>query len=138
MKLLLLLLLFISCTTPEREIKYIPKEVITNDTLSKLVNNARLARNLTELKSEILLIELSKTKAIQMEANKKVNHNGFTTLPTQTETYGQIVGYGYENENDLFLNYMKSLEHKDKILGNYTHIGSYTYKTYNCVLFAKY
>ena len=137
MKYLILCILFISCTNVE-EFKYVPKEVITNDTLSKLVNNARLARNLTELKSENLLIELSKTKAIQMENDKEVNHNGFTSLPIQTETYGQIVGYGYENENDLFLNYMKSFEHKDKILGNYTHIGSYTYKTYNCVLFAKY
>lgn len=137
MKTTLLLLLFISCTNVE-EIKYVPKGVITNDTLTKLINNERKDRNLNELKSEILLIELSKTKAIQMEANKEINHNGFTSLPIQTETYGQIVGYGYKNENDLFLNYMNSPEHQKYILGNFTHIGSYTYKTYNCVLFAKY
>jgi uncharacterized protein YkwD len=137
MKTILLLLIFISCTSAE-EIKYVPKEVVANDTLTKLINNERRNRSLNTLQSETLLIELSKKKALQMESDKEVSHYGFSSLQIYTDSFAQIVGYGYSNEEVLFNNYMRSPEHQDKILGNYTHIGSYTYKTYNCVLFAKY
>lgn len=137
MKTILLLLLFISCTNIE-ETKYIPKQVITNDTLTKLINNARVDNSLKPLQSETLLISLSKEKAIRMEINKEVNHNGFSSLQVQTETFAQIVGYGYTNETSLFNAYLKSEEHNKYMFGNFTHIGSFTYKNYNCVLFAKY
>lgn len=137
MKTILLFLVFISCSNVE-ELKYVPKEVIANDTLTKLINDERRNRSLNELKTESLLTELSKAKVIQMENDKEVNHNGFTELKINTDKLSQIVGFGYKNEINLFNSYMTSPEHKDKILGNYTHIGSYTYKTYNCVLFAKY
>jgi len=137
MKTLLLCLLFISCTQPE-VIKYVPKEVITNDTLSKLINNARVDKGLNALQSETLLIELCKKKAIEMEASKEINHNGFTSLEIKTDSFAQIVGYGYDDETSLFQAYLKSNEHNYIIYGNFTHIGCYTYKTYNCVLFAKF
>lgn len=135
--LLLLCLLFISCTNVD-EIKYAPQEVITKDTLTKLVNNARVDNSLNELKSESLLIELSKVKAIQMESEQSINHNGFSSLQVQTETYAQIVGFGYKTELSLFNAYYNSLSHRQEILGNFTHIGSYTFNGYNCVIFAKY
>ena len=137
MKTLLLFLIFISCTSAE-EVKYAPQEVISNDTITKLINNERRNRSLNELKSESLLIELSKQKVLEMERNQEVSHNGFSELPIQTEIFAQIIGFGYKNEANLFNSYMTSSEHQDKILGNYTHIGSYTHNTYNCVLFAKY
>lgn len=137
MKTFLLCLIFLSCSDVA-EIKYIPKEIIANDTLTKLINNERRNRSLNELKSESLLIELSKQKVLEMESDQEVSHNGFAELPIQTETFAQIVGYGYKSETNLFNSYMTSGSHKDKILGNFTHIGSYTHNTYNCVLFAKY
>ena len=138
MKLIILFLIFISCTIPEQDLKYIPKEVTANDTLTKLINNERQNRNLNPLQSETLLISLSKIKAIQMESQNQLNHNGFTNLETHTETFGQIVGYGYNNEISLFNAYMYSPNHRQDILGSYTHIGSYTVNGYNCVIFAKY
>jgi len=115
-----------------------PQEIIITDTITKIINDERRNRGLNELKSEKLLTELSRQKAIQMESNKQVNHNGFTALELHSESYGQIVGYGFKSEVSLFNNYMNSEAHKNVILGNYTHIGSYTFKSYNCILFAKY
>jgi uncharacterized protein YkwD len=137
MKTILLFLIFISCTSAD-EIKYAPKETAATDSITKLINDERKNRSLNELKAENLLTELSKAKAIQMESDKEINHNGFTNLEVQTGTFSQIVGYGYKSEVNLFNSYMTSSEHKEKILGNFTHIGSYTYKSYNCILFAKY
>lgn len=137
MKTLILFLIFISCSNVE-ETKHIPQEITTNDTITKIINDERHNRVLNELKSEKLLTELSKQKAIQMELSKQVNHDGFAILNVHTETYGQVVGYGFKSEVSLFNNYMNSEKHKNVILGNYTHIGSYTHKTYNCILFAKY
>jgi len=137
MKTILLFMIFISCTNVDLK-HYTPQEIQATDSITKTINDERKNWNLNELKTESLLTELSKAKAIQMEADKEVSHNGFTNLEVQTETFSQIVGYGYKSEVNLFNSYMTSSEHKDKILGNYTHIGSYTYKSYNCILFAKY
>ena len=137
MKTLILCLFLISCTNVDLE-TYIPQETQAKDSITKLINNERHNSGLNELKPESLLIELSKQKAIQMESNKELSHNGFTNLEVQTETFSQIVGYGYKSEVNLFNSYMGSTEHKDKILGNFTHIGSYTFNGYNCILFAKY
>jgi uncharacterized protein YkwD len=137
MKTLLLFLIFISCSNVD-QLQYVPKEVTATDTLTYLINSTRIENNLTVLKPEILLIELSKKKVLEMEINQEVNHNGFAELPIQTETFAQIIGFGYKTESNLFNSYMTSPEHQDKILGNFTHIGSYTHNTYNCVLFAKY
>jgi uncharacterized protein YkwD len=136
-KTLLLFLIFISCSNVD-QLQYVPKEVVATDTLTYLINSARLENNLTVLKPEILLIELSKKKVLEMESNEEVNHYGFSSLPIKTETFAQIIGYGYKSETNLFNSYMTSGSHQDKILGNFTHIGSYTHNTYNCVLFAKY
>lgn len=116
MKLILLFIVFISCTNDVEVIKYAPQEVITNDTLSKLVNNARFDKGLNELKSESLLISLSKEKAIQMESEQNINHNGFSSLQVQTETYAQIVGYGFKCDNSLFNAYYNSPNHRQEIL----------------------
>lgn len=136
MKNLIFCLLFLSCSNVEE--KYIPQEIVTNDTITNIINDERIDKGLNELKSEKLLTELSKTKAIQMESEGKVNHNGFTNLEVHSEIFSQIAAYGFKSDLGLFNGYMASAEHKDKILGNYTHIGSYTYKSYNCILFAKY
>lgn len=138
MKLLLLFIVFISCSNPEQEIKYIPKGVVANDTLTKLINDARIENGFNSLVSESLLIELSKVKAIQMESDKEVNHNGFSSLQTNAKSYAQIVGYGYGSEARLFNAYLNSNEHNYILLGDFTHIGSYTINGYNCVIFAKY
>ena len=122
MKNLLFCLLFISCSNVEE--KYIPQEIETNDTITKIINDARIEKGLNSVVSEKLLTELSKQKAIQMESDKQVNHNGFTNLDIHSESVGQIVGYGFKSEVSLFENYMKSEEHRNVILGNYTHIGS--------------
>lgn len=132
-----LIYLFASCA-PEENIKYIPKTIVNEDVLAKLVNDARVDKGLNTLQSETLLIELCKSKAIQMESQQSINHNGFTNLETHTETFGQIVGFGYKTDLSLFNAYLRSNEHNHIIYGNYTHIGTYNYKTYNCVLFAKY
>jgi uncharacterized protein YkwD len=137
MKFLILIFLLISCSNSE-QLKYFPKEFSTNDTLIILINKQRENSGLNQLISEKLLTELSKKKVIQMEFRQELNHDGFTELPVKTETFAQIVGYGYKTETNLFNSYMTSENHKESILGNFTHIGSYTYKSYNCVLFAKY
>jgi uncharacterized protein YkwD len=137
MKFLILIFLLISCSNVE-QLKYVPKEFSTNDTLIVLINKQRENSGLNQLIPEKQLTELSKEKAIQMELRQELNHDGFTELPVKTETFAQIVGYGYKTETNLFNSYMTSENHKESILGNFTHIGSYTYKSYNCVLFAKY
>ena len=137
MKNLILFILFISCTSAN-DIKYIPKETMQKDTITNLINKARIENDLNLLQSETLLISLSKIKAMQMESDKEVNHNGFASLQVGTESFGEIVGYGYKTESILFQNYMNSEEHNKIILGDFTHIGSYTSNSYNCILFAKY
>jgi len=72
MKTLIIFLIFISCTNVE-EIKYIPQEMTTNDTITKIINDERRNRSLNELKSEKLLTELSKQKAIKMELSKQLH-----------------------------------------------------------------
>ena len=138
MRLILLFIVFISCANPQEAIIYTPQEVITKDTLTNLINQERIRFSLNELKPEKQLIELSKAKAIQMEANQEINHNGFSSLPIQAQTYGQIVGFGYSSELNLFKAYINSPNHNKAVLGNFTHLGSYTFKRYNCVIFAKY
>ena len=137
MKTILLFLVLISCSNVE-QLKYVPKEYSTNDTLISLINKQRENSGLNQLIPEKLLTELSKEKAVQMEFRQELNHDGFTELPIKTETFAQIVGYGYKTETNLFNSYMTSENHKENILGNFTHVGSFTYKNYNCVLFAKY
>lgn len=134
---IIIVLMLFSCSTPE-PMKYVPQEAVSTDVLTTLINNERSRLNLNELKAESLLIELSKQKAIQMEDAKEINHDGFTQLQTNAETFAQIVGCGYRTENDLLNAYMNSETHKNIVLGNFTHIGSFTYKNYNCVIFAKY
>lgn len=137
MKTLLLFLVLISCSNSE-QLKYVPNEFLMNDTLIVLINKERAISGLNQLKPEKLLTELSREKAIQMEFRQELSHDGFSSLPVKTETFAQIVGYGYKSETNLFNSYMTSETHKENILGNFTHVGSYTYKSYNCVLFAKY
>lgn len=138
---ILLLILCISCTSPQDKLlpTYIPIEIVVNDTITGLINKERKERGLSILIPESNLVELSKQKCIQMYKEQEINHNGFTSLPLYTEIYGQIVGYGYENEINLFNSYMNSSEHYYIIIKpKFNYIGSYTYKTYNCILFAKY
>jgi uncharacterized protein YkwD len=63
----------------------VPKEANATDELTKLINDERHGNRLNELKPESLLIELSRQKAVQMESEKKVSHNGFTDLELYTE-----------------------------------------------------
>jgi len=136
-KILILCLFLVSCSNVDLK-TYIPQEIQATDSIIKIINDERHNYRLNELKPEKLLTELSKTKVMQMEANKELDHNGFTNLETNTETFSQIVGYKFKSEDGLFNGYMSSSEHRDKILGNFTHIGSFTYNGYNCIIFAKY
>ncbi len=138
MRALLLLFLLVSCTSPE-VVTYQPVAINTNNQLVAYFNTARTAQGLQPLIEEALLMELAKNKAIQMESRHEVSHNGFANIQTYSQSSSQIVGYGYPSDQNLFNSYMTSDGHRRSILNKkYTHIGSYTINSYNCVIFAEY
>lgn len=139
MKLILLLLLFVSCN-PQELPAYEP--VTTQlDSMGFYVNQERLSRGLRPLTAEKRLNEIAQAKTLQMSETGLVSHNGFVIRSEQSGAvyFSENVAFGFCSQREIFEAYMKSETHKENIINEkITHIGNSYEKKYNCVLFAKY
>jgi len=120
---------------------YYPIESLEYDELVSLINIERQNRNLSVLKSECRLIDIAKKKAMEMNRDKSITHNGFMSRSVASEaiTFAENLGYNFKSPKILLEAYLNSPSHKDNIIqANFTHVGSWTEEKYNCLTFAEY
>jgi uncharacterized protein YkwD len=120
---------------------YHPIESLKFDQLVFLINLERQKRSLSTLKSESRLIDIATAKAMEMNRDKSITHNGFMSRSAASEgiTFAENLGYNYKSQQALLDAYMNSPSHRDNIIqANFTHVGSWTEEKYNCLVFAEY
>lgn len=143
----LLFFLFISCSV---KVDYEPQLVVYDSDVNELlldINNYREINQLSILLPEKELTLIAYKHNIYMMNENKISHNGYEDRKRTSDEFGftyysEIVGAGYNCNNDLFTNYIKSQEHKEIIdMEKLTHIGiSKEYKNgvmFNVIVFAQ-
>lgn len=135
-KILILILLFTSCTTDSiqktdyskyesthaiRETKDIEIQIL------ELINEYRISIGLCKLKYEPIIKSVAYLHNIDMINANQLSHNGFVErsdyliYKTHAQYVGENLAYGYSSTVSVYNAWLKSPTHKKNIEGNYTH-----------------
>lgn len=156
--LLIVLFIFNSCTTNERETdlvlanykieKHYEYSTIEKQTLD-IINKYRFQEGLSALQIENHISHLAEEHIEYMIINDIVNHNGFVNRSKNiiqvlsAKKVGENVAYNYKTAEDVVKAWINSPTHRENIVGNFTHFGisikqhPETNKQYYANIFAK-